>query len=578
MDHTRLIKRGGREITAVLRRRNWSIFSVGLFSVFTNLLMLTGPLFMLQIYDRVLGSRSEETLVALLALVVLLYGIMGVLDFARGRIAAQIGAGLQASLDERVFSATLKRAVSAEARARPDSGLQDLESMQRLLASPALFAVFDLPWTPIFLAAIFVFHPLLGWLALAGGALLIFLTVLNQFSTRRPVFEAGRATAQAHALSESFRGQAEAVHGLGMQDAALARWGDARGAALETNTRAAHRTGFFTSVTKTLRLFLQSAMLALGAWLVLQNELTAGAMIAGSILMGRALAPVEQAIAQWALVLRARQGRKALSLMLGAIPKTPPRTDLPRPAAYLELSKVTVVPPGESLATLRMVSFRVEPGQALAVIGESASGKSTLARVLTGIWPAASGNVRLDGAALEQYNAADLGRYVGYLPQDVALFDGTISENIARLSLAPDAEKVIEAAKLADAHDMILKLPDGYDTKINGGARLSGGQKQRIGLARALYGDPVLLVLDEPNSNLDSHGGIALDAAINSFKAKGGAAIIMAHRPSGIAACDLALVLQEGIVAKFGPRDEVLKAMTQNYQTIAGEMAPKAGA
>jgi len=575
MDQTRLIKVGNREISAVLRRWNASIFSVGLFSVFANLLMLTGPLFMLQIYDRVLGSRSEETLVALFMLVVMLYAIMGVLDYARGRIAAQIGAGVQSMLDERVFEVTLKRAVAAEARAHPDSGLQDLESIQRLLASPALFAVFDLPWTPIFLGAIFIFHPMLGWLALSGGALLIFITILNQYVTRRPVLEAARDGARAHALSESFRSQSEVVHGLGMQSTALSRWGKAREAALVTATRAAHRTGFFTSLTKTLRLFLQSAILALGAWLVLQNEMTAGAMIAGSILMGRALAPVEQAIAQWSVVQRARQGKKALSLMLGVIPVPAERTDLPRPKAYLELSKVTVVPPGENMATLRMVSFRVEPGQALAVIGESASGKSTLARVLTGIWPPVSGKIRLDGAALEQYRPSDLGRYVGYLPQDVALFDGTISENIARLSLAPDSEKVIAAAKLADAHEMILKLPDGYDTKINGGARLSGGQKQRIGLARALYDDPVLLVLDEPNSNLDSHGGIALDAAINAFKAKGGAVVVMAHRPSGIAACDLALVLAEGVVAKFGSRDEVLKAMTQNYATIAGEMAPK---
>lgn len=575
MDRSRLMKSGNHEISSVIKRWKWSIFSIGIFSVFTNLLMLTGPLFMLQIYDRVLGSRSEETLVALTLLVVLLYGVMGVLDYARGRIAAQIGAGVQDALDARVFAATLRRAVSADMRSKPDSALQDLEAMQRLLASPALFAVFDLPWTPVFLAAIFIFHWQLGWLALAGGAMLIGLTILNQYFTRRPVLKSGYEAARAQALSESFRLQSEAVHGLGMQKAALSRWRAARRAALISAIRGAHSSGLFTTLTKTLRLFLQSAMLALGAYLVLQNQMTAGAMIAGSILMGRALAPVEQAIGQWSLVQRARQGRKSLSFMLGAFSAPEARTELPRPKAYLELSKVTVVPPGENIATLRMVSFRVEPGQALAVIGESASGKSTLARVLTGIWPTVSGKIRLDGAALEQYNPEDLGRYIGYLPQDVTLFDGTISENIARLSATPDADKVIKAAKLADAHDMILKLADGYDTKINGGARLSGGQKQRIGLARALYNDPVLLVLDEPNSNLDSHGGQALDRAIDAFKAKGGAVVIMAHRPSGIAACDLALVLSEGVVAKFGPRDEVIKAMTQNYQTIAGEMAPK---
>ncbi len=578
MDQDRFIKVGNHEISTILRRWKAAILSVGIFSVFTNLLMLTGPLFMLQIYDRVLGSRSEETLLALLVLVVLLYGIMGILDFARGRIAAQIGAGFQSTLDERVFAATLKRAVAADARARPDSGLQDLESIQRLLASPALFAVFDLPWTPIFIGAIFIFHPMLGWLALGGGVLLVVITIINQYTTRRPVLEAARDSAISQALSENFRTQSEVVHGLGMQDAALAKWAGAREAALITSTRAAHRTGLFTTLTKTLRLFLQSAMLALGAWLVLQNEMTAGAMIAGSILMGRALAPVEQAIGQWSLVQRARQGRKSLAFMLGTMPAPEPRTALPRPKAFLDLSKVTVVPPGENTATLRMVSFRVEPGQALAVIGESASGKSTLARVLTGIWPPVSGKIRLDGAALDQYNPAELGRYIGYLPQDVALFDGTISENIARLAAAPDAEKVIAAAKMADAHEMILKLPEGYDTKINGGARLSGGQKQRIGLARALFDDPVLLVLDEPNSNLDSHGGLALDTAIRAFRAKGGAVVVMAHRPSGIAECDLALALADGVAVKFGPRDEVVRALTQNYQTIAGEMAPKGGA
>ncbi|MBL4806380.1 MAG: type I secretion system permease/ATPase [Rhodobacteraceae bacterium] len=576
MSQEKLMAQGKAEMSALLRKWWSSILSIGLFSVFVNLLMLTGPLFMLQIYDRVLGSRSVETLVALVVLVAILYAIMGVLDYARGRIAARLGASFQDNLDGRVFDILMRRAVSADERSRPATGLQDLDAIQRLLSSPALFAFFDLPWTPVFLAAIFIFHPLLGILAVCGGGLLIIITLLNQRLTRRPVGLAARASAKADITAESLRAQAEVIRGLGMHDQALNRWGESRSAALDAQILASDRTGVFTTLSKTLRLFLQSAMLALGAWLVLRNEMTAGAMIAGSIMLGRALAPIEQAIAQWPLVLRARQGQQSIALLLGASAPEPTRTKLPKPKAYVELSQVTVLPPGEKVATLRMVSFRVEPGQALGVIGESASGKSTLARVLTGIWPPISGKARLDGAALEQYGQTTLGNYIGYLPQDVTLFNGSIAENIARLDPNPDPEKVVLAAKKADAHDMILKLPDGYDTQISsGGGRLSGGQKQRIGLARAMYGDPVLLVLDEPNSNLDSHGGEALNAAIRAIKAEGGVVIIMAHRPSGIAECDLVLVLDGGMVKAFGPRDEVLKGTVQNYAQVVETISQK---
>ncbi len=563
-------------MSALLKKWTSSIFSIGLFSVFVNLLMLTGPLFMLQIYDRVLGSRSVETLVALTILVALLYLIMGVLDHARGRIAARLGAGFQSDLDARVFDITMRQAISAEARSKPATGLQDLDAIQRLLSSQALFSFFDLPWTPVFLAAIFIFHPLLGVLAVSGGVVLVVVTLLNQWLTRQPVGRAAQTSVKADNTAESLRAQAEVIRGLGMNEKALNRWNASRSDALDAQILASDRTGIFTTMSKTLRFFLQSAMLALGAWLVLQNELTPGAMIAGSILLGRALAPVEQAIAQWGLVLRARQGRKNLAMLLGSTPPEAPRTVLPRPKAYLELSQVTVLPPGEKIATLRVISFRVEPGQALGVIGESASGKSTLARVLTGIWQPVSGKVRLDGASLDNYDQSNLGQYIGYLPQDVTLFEGSIAENIARLDPQPDSEKVIAAAKKADAHEMILKLPDGYDTQISAsGGRLSGGQKQRIGLARAMFGDPVLLVLDEPNSNLDSHGGEALNAAIRATKAEGGAVIIMAHRPSGIAECDLVLHLDGGMVKAFGPRDEVLKGQVQNYAQIVGGLGTK---
>ncbi|MEM8787073.1 MAG: type I secretion system permease/ATPase [Pseudomonadota bacterium] len=553
--------------------------SIGVFSVFVNLLMLTGPLFMLQVYDRVLGSRSEETLTALFVLVALLYGLMGVLDYARARIAARVGAKFQTGLDYRVFEALLRRAVAPQERARPATGLKDLEAVQRFMSAPVLFAIFDMPWTPIFIFAIFIFHPMLGWLAVAGGLVLVFVTLMNQITTAKPVREAASLVAQADAFAEGAREEAEAVQGLGMRPAIIARWRQSRDAALAAQISSSDKTGTYSTITKTFRFFLQSAMLAMGAYLVLQAELTAGAMIAGSILMGRALAPVEQAIGGWPLFQRARQGWTSLKELLTRTPAFEQPTPLPAPRAILEAQQVTVVPPGEQVATLRMLSFRLDQGQALGVIGPSGSGKSTLARALTGIWQPASGKVRLDGATLDQFSPEDLGRAIGYLPQDVALFGATIAENIARLEAQPNPEAVVAAAKKAGAHELILSLPDGYDTRLNpGGRRLSGGQRQRIGLARAMYGDPAILVLDEPNANLDAEGQAALNAAIRQMKSVGRSVIIMAHRPSGIAECDLILVLEGGLRKAFGPRDEVLKAQLKNYSQVAGTIGGSSNA
>ena len=561
---------GSSELKTALRKGRGLIGSVGFFSIFVNLLMLTGPLFMLQVYDRVLGSRSEATLVALTALVAVLYLIMGILDHARGRVLARAGAAFQTAMDRRVFEAVLKRSVVPADRAKPASGLRDLESVQRLMSSPALFAVFDMPWVPVFIGAIFIFHPMLGYLALAGGVTLISLTLFNQLLTRKPVGEANGMAVAADNFAESIRESGEVIQGLGMRGAVLGRWRSYRDRALDAQISSSDLTGTFSTSSKTFRFFLQSAMLALGAYLVLQGEMTPGAMIAGSILLGRALAPVEQAIAQWPLVLRARQGWSSLCELLEKTPAEPQRTELPKPRAIMEAQQITVVPPGEQVATLRMMSFRIEPGQALGVIGPSGAGKSTLARAILGIWRPASGKVRLDGASLDNYDPDTLGHYIGYLPQEVALFNGTIAENIARMSSEPDPKKVVEAAKKAAAHEMILKFPDGYDTVISGGSgRLSGGQKQRIGLARAMYGDPVILVLDEPNANLDSVGSEALNTAIRQMKEEGKSVIIMAHRPAAIAECDLILYVDQGMRKAFGPRDEVLREQLQNYNQVA---------
>lgn len=570
--------RTGRHELAAARNANARLFAaVFLFSLFVNALMLTGPLFMLQVYDRVLGSRSEETLVALSVLVAFLYAMMGLLDYARGRVMARAGARFQERLDGRVFRAAMVASAArggADAEAR--SGLRDLEAVQRLFSSPALMAVFDLPWTPVFLAAIFVFHPLLGWLAMGGGAVLVALTLLNQWLTRRAVDTASAAAAAAEHLAGQLRDEAEMVQALGMRGAAEARWGAGRARALAATIAAADGTGAFAVASRTLRLFLQSAVLALGAWLVLQGELTAGAMVAASILLGRALAPVEQAIGQWPAVQAARRGWQRLGVLLSAVPAVPARTPLPRPRALIEARQLSVIPPGESRATLRGVTFRLEPGQAMGVIGPSGAGKTTLARALIGAWPPAAGQLRLDGAALDQYDPDMLAGHLGYLPQKVTLFDATIAENIARLSPAPDARRIVEAARRAAVHEMILAMPQGYDTPLStAGNRLSGGQVQRIGLARALYGDPVVLVLDEPNANLDNEGTLALNAVIGRMKAEGKGVIIMAHRPAAIRECDTLLVLEGGAPRAFGPRDAVLREMVANHADIREAIAAR---
>lgn len=566
---------GQAELRAARRESAAWIFSAFLFSVFVNLLMLTGPLYMLQVYDRVLGSRSEETLVALSVLVVFLFLMMGILDHVRGRVMARVGARFQDRLDRRVFEASMKRMSMAPGDPSAQAAQRDLESIQRLWASPVLLAVFDIPWTPLFIAAIFIFHPWMGWLAVGGGILLICLTVLNQAMTKRPVNQANMATLQAERISDNLKAESEVVQALGMTQTGFDRWQKARGRALDENISASDLGGVFSTLTKTFRLFLQSAMLGLGAWLVLQSELTPGAMIAGSILMGRALSPIEMAVGQWAVVQRAQEGWDRLADLFTRQPQEPPRTALPRPRAVLEAQNLTVVPPGEQAAVLRMINFRLEPGQALGVIGPSGSGKSTLARALIGAWRPAGGKVRLDGASLEQYEPDVLGSYMGYLPQRVMLFEGTIAENIARLNMKPDGEKVVEAAKKAAAHDMIVKLPDGYDTRVSAlGGRLSGGQIQRIGLARAMYGDPVILVLDEPNSNLDNEGSMALNIAIRSMKDAGRIVLIMAHRPAAIQECDLLMVMEDGTRRAFGPRDQVLRDMVKNHTEIVKSAGP----
>ena len=537
-----------------------------LFSVFVNLLMLTGPLFMLQVYDRVLGSRSKETLVALLVLVIGLYGLMWLLDFARTRLVARFGARLQVALDDRVFAAQLTTPrASAEAR----SAGRDLEAVQSFYASPALPALMDAPFTPLFIAVIFVFHPWLGWFAVGGGLFLIAISALNQWLTSRRVAEAQKASEVAHGFAENARRASELIRSQGMLGPVVERFIARRGEALDRNMTAVDWTGAFSTFTKAFRLSLQSLVLALGAWLVLAGEITAGAMIAASILLGRALAPIEQIIGRWVQIARFRTSRTSLAGFLANAETPPDRVRLPRPEGRLEVKGVTLATGAGKPPILHNVTFTVAPGEVLGVIGRSGSGKTTIAKTILGLVPSTAGEVRLGGALISHYTPEDFGAHVGYLPQDPMLITGTIAENIARMALAPDSERVIAAAQKAKAHELILSLPDGYETRVEDNQiGLSGGQRQRIALARALYGDPVLLVLDEPNSALDQEGSEALNEVLRTMKSEGRSVIVMTHRPVAIQECDRLIVVDAGRVKADGPRDEVIRSMMKNAADI----------
>lgn len=569
------VRAGLSELAAARAASRQAIVVAFLFSALVNILMLTAPLYMLQVYDRVLVSRSEETLLALTLLMAFLFLVMGVLDYARGRIMARVGARLQDRLDARVLTAAFRRLTVAPQDTAALAAQKDLDAIARFWASPVLLALFDAPWAPVFAAAIFVFHPWLGYLALGGGLVIVALSWLNQQGTEAPLQGANLAALSAERQAENLKSDSELIQALGMSGAAFARLKLRRDQALDSGLAASDLSGRYSVAIKTFRLFLQSAMLGLAAWLVLRQELSAGAMIAASILMGRALQPVEQAVGQWPVVTRARQAKARLAELLAQTPPLPPRTELPRPRAVLDVQGLTVVPPGTATPVLRGLTFQLPPGQALGVIGPSGSGKSSLARALTGVWRPAAGRIRLDGATLDQYDPDALGSCIGYLPQRVTLFDGTIADNIARLRSGADPGGIIAAAKAAAAHEMILRLPDGYDTQVaTMGSRLSGGQIQRIGLARALYGDPVLLILDEPNSNLDNDGSNALNQAIRTAKARGASVLIMAHRPAAIQECDLLLVMNEGAAAALGPRDAVLRETVRNATDLVRSAAP----
>lgn len=551
---------------------------VGVVSIFTNLLMLTGPVFMLQVYDRVLSSRSEATLVVLFALVAFLYLVFGLLDHARARIAARAGARYQLHLDGPVFRAALSGAVARGAsRHLPVRATQDVALLQQITSSQVFMALFDFPWVPLFIGVIALLHPWLGLFA-AGAALgLAGMSVVNMRRSRERQDAMFTSQQRAEAMGRQISAEAAQMRALGMQATALERWSVLRRAALAEALSGNDANGGFSASARAIRLFLQSAMLALGAWLVLRGELSPGGMIAASIILGRALGPLDQVIAGWPQLQAGRAARSRLQHLMARAPHEQPRTQLPAPKGAVKVDRLTLRIPGSEGRdglVLRDVSFALQPGQALGVIGDSGAGKSSLAEAMVGIWPAFAGEIRLDGALLDQYDPSQLGRAIGYLPQKVSLFAGSLRDNIARLD--PDArdEDVVAAAQAAGAHEVILAQPKGYDTIIDAeGGGLSGGQVQRIALARAFYGAPALLVLDEPNSDLDDAGSRALNMAIRQAKARGAAVIVMTHRPGAIVECDLILRLKAGQAVAFGPMEEVLRRTTRNSDAILRQTA-----
>ncbi len=563
------------ELAAALWSLRRTFFITGGFSFVINMLLLVPAIYMLQIFDRVLASRNTSTLLMLTLLILGLYALMGGLEWVRSRLLVRAGSMLDAQMNARVFTAAFE-ANLRRAGGNAGQALNDLTNVRQFITGNGLFAFFDAPWFPVYLAVIFLIHPMLGLLSVAGAVLLVALTLANEWTTKGPLTQANTAAIQSANYATNNLRNAEVIEAMGMLANLRRRWYEKYRNVIALQGVASDRAGAITAITKFVRISLQSLVLGLGALLVIQGTITPGGMIVASILMGRALAPVELLIGVWKQFISSRSAYERLERLLKEFPAREQGMALPPPRGHLTVENVMTAAPGTQVAILKGVSFTLEPGEVLGVIGPSAAGKSTLARLLVGVWPALAGKVRLDGADVYSWDKQLLGAYIGYLPQDVELFEGTIAENIARFGEI-DSGQVIEAARQAGMHEMILHFPKGYDTPIGtGGSFLSGGQRQRIALARALYGKPPFIVLDEPNSNLDDAGEAALVQAVLAQKAAGRTLIVITHRTSILSTVDKLLLLRDGVVQAFGPRQQVLEALARAVQGAAAGAAQPA--
>lgn len=562
------------EIAQILAGFKKTFRNIGVFSAVINVLMLMPAIYMLQLYDSVLTSRNEMTLLMLTLIMLGAYIFMGALEFVRSFVLIRVGAQLDMKLNKRVYSAAFEQGLKM-GDGNAGQALKDLTSLRQFLTGNALFALFDAPWFPIYLFVIFVFHPALGVFALCGTIVLITLAYINEKISHKPLAEANTmAIASSNIASNNLR-NAEVIEAMGMLPNIQARWFKLHSRFLTLQAEASEKAGVMTALSKSFTVTLQSLMLGFGALLVLENDITPGMMIAGSILLGRAIAPVQLLITTWKQIGTARSAYERLDKLLEQNPPREPGMPLPKPRGVVAVENATAIPPGSKIPVIKSLSFSLDAGEVLGVIGPSGSGKSTLARLLVGVWPVASGKVRLDGADVYLWNKDELGPYIGYLPQDIELFAGTVSENIARFGEI-DADKVILAAQRAGVHEMILNMPEGYDTILGeGGGGLSGGQKQRIGLARAMYDDPSLLVLDEPNSNLDDVGEQALLNAIIDLRKRGKTIVLITHRTSIIGVTTKLLLMQDGMAKMFGPTKQVIEELTKQQQQAKQAIAEK---
>jgi len=549
------------ELAAALATCRKAFSGVAVFSAILNVLYLTGSFYMLEVYDRVLASRSVPTLVGISVLALILFGFQGVLDIIRSRVLVRIAGSLDEAVSQRVYHILVKLPLKAPGQ----HGLQplrDLDQVRSFLSTVGPAALFDLPWMPLYLGICYLFHPWIGIAATVGGLVLVVVTLLTEFLTRAPAGQAAGLANTRSALAEASRRNAEVVHAMGMAGRLGALWNECNRGYQAAQQRAADVAGGLGGLSKVLRMVLQSGVLGIGAYLVIHGQATAGIIIASSILTSRALAPIELAISHWRGFVAARQSWRRLNDLMAKLPADMPRMALPKPAQSLTFEAVSLVPPGTSRVVVQDAAFQLKAGQGLGIVGPSASGKSSLGRAMVGVWTAARGRIRIDGAALDQWSPEALGPHIGYLPQDMELFAGSVADNIARFETVPSSEAIIAAARAAGVHELILGLPDGYETEIGeAGAALSAGQRQRVGLARALYGDPFLVVLDEPNSSLDSEGDEALTRAILGVRARGGIVVVIAHRPSALAGVDTLLAMRGGRQQAFGPKDTVLREL-----------------
>jgi ATP-binding cassette subfamily C protein len=547
------------ELASALRVCRSAFVGVALLSGISNILMLTGALFMLEVYDRVLPSRSMPTLIGLGVLAGILYGFLGLIDMIRGRLMTRVGNSLDESLSGRIYDTIVRLPLKLGGLNDGMQPLRDIDSVRSFLSGLGPIALFDLPWLPLYLGICYILHPWIGLTALAGAGFLVVLTLLTELLVRAPTRHATGLAATRRVLAETSRRNADVIVAMGMSARLQDRWSDINSKYLAAQQRASDLAGGLGALSRMLRLMLQSGVLGVGAYLVIHEEATAGIIIAGSILAARALAPVDLAIANWRAFIAARQSWSRLAKLLALMPAQVEPLSLPNPGKTVTIEGAGIVPPGGTKLAVQDINLTLRSGDGLGIIGPSASGKSSLAKMLVGAWQPTQGKVCLDGAALAQWTPEALGRHIGYLPQEVELLAGTVAENICRFEPEHDSAAIVAAAKAAGVHDLIAALSDGYETQVGEqGCALSAGQRQWIALARALYGDPFFVVLDEPNSNLDSTGEEALTKAMLGVRSRGGIVVVVAHRPSALAAVDLTLVLGQGRVQAFGPRDEVL--------------------